>query len=165
VNNLEMAKSYERQARERLRHAREALEDGNYPYVVRQCQEAVELLLRASLRAAGVEPPKWHDVGPVLRASAERFPEWFREEIPRLARISRKLRREREPSLYGDEETGSPRTSCTSGRMQRRRSRWRSTRSTWSPSFSQSSRKASGNVPRQVRRAPGTVCETPRRAE
>lgn len=37
MNNLEMAKSYERQARERLRHAREALERGNYPYVVRQC--------------------------------------------------------------------------------------------------------------------------------
>lgn len=108
MNNLEMAKSYERQARERLRHAREALEGGNYPYVVRRCQEAVGLLLKASLRAAGVEPPKWHDVGPVLRASAERFPEWFREEIPRLARISRKLRREREPSLYGDEETGTP---------------------------------------------------------
>jgi len=108
VNNLEMAKSYERQARERLRHAREALEGGNHPYVVRQCQEAVELLLKAALRAAGVEPPKWHDVGPVLRANAGRFPEWFREEIPRLARISRKLRREREPSLYGDEEAGIP---------------------------------------------------------
>jgi len=108
VNNLEMAKSYERQARERLRHAREALESGNYPYVVRQCQEAVEKLLKAALRATGVEPPKWHDVGPVLRANTERFPGWFREEISRLARISRKLRREREPSLYGDEETGTP---------------------------------------------------------
>jgi hypothetical protein len=42
VNNLEMAVSYERQAAERLRHAREALASGNYPYVVRQCQEAVE---------------------------------------------------------------------------------------------------------------------------
>ena len=108
MNNLEMAKSYVRQARERLRHAREALESGNYPYVVRQCQEAVELLLKAALRTAGVEPPKWHDVGPVLRRTQGRFPEWFREEIPRLARISRKLRREREPSLYGDEEAGIP---------------------------------------------------------
>jgi|GEM_PF-2441553 len=35
MNNLEMAKSYERQAQERLKHAREALGEGNYPYVVR----------------------------------------------------------------------------------------------------------------------------------
>jgi HEPN domain-containing protein len=108
VNNLEMAVSYERQAAERLRHAREALASGNYPYVVRQCQEAVELLLKAALRLAGVEPPKWHDVGPVLRREAGRFPEWFRGEVARLARVSRKLRREREPSMYGDEESGTP---------------------------------------------------------
>jgi HEPN domain-containing protein len=58
-----MARAYMRQASGRLRHAREALKEGNYPYVVRQCQEAVELLLKAVLRLVGIEPPKWHDVG------------------------------------------------------------------------------------------------------
>lgn len=108
MKNTAMAEAYIRQAMERLKHAREALRRGNYPYVVRQSQEAVELALKASLRLVGVEPPRWHDVGPVLRREAGRFPEWFREEIPRLARISRKLRREREPSMYGDEESGIP---------------------------------------------------------
>lgn len=108
MNNLEMARSYLRQAEERLYHAREALARGNHPYVVRQCQEAVELLLKAALRLTGVEPPKWHDVGPILRREASRFPHWFQEEIPRMARISRRLRREREPSMYGDEESGVP---------------------------------------------------------
>ena len=108
MNNLEIARSYLRQAEERVHHAREALERGNYPYVVRQCQEAVELLLKASLRLVGVEPPKWHDVGPILKREAQRFPEWFQLEIPTLARYSRKLRREREPSMYGDEESGTP---------------------------------------------------------
>lgn len=103
-----MALSYARQAGERLHHAREALARGSHAYVVRQCQEAVELLLKAALRLAGVEPPRWHDVGPVLRREAGRFPEWFRELIPTLARYSRRLRREREPSMYGDEETGTP---------------------------------------------------------
>jgi HEPN domain-containing protein len=112
-----MAEAYIRQAMERLKHAREALRRGNYPYVVRQSQEAVELALKASLRLVGVEPPRWHDVGPVLRREAERFPEWFRDEIPRLARISRRLRREREPSMYGDEESESRLTSSTIGRM------------------------------------------------
>ena len=108
MRNTAMARSYIRQALERIKHAEEALEAGNYAYVVRQSQEAVELLLKAALRLVGVEPPKWHDVGPVLKAEAERFPSWFREKIPWLARVSRRLRREREPAMYGDEEAGIP---------------------------------------------------------
>ena len=73
MNNISMARSYIGQALERIRHAEEALSAGNYPYTVRQSQEAVELLLKASLRLVGIEPPKWHDVGPILRREAERF--------------------------------------------------------------------------------------------
>ncbi|RLF15168.1 MAG: DNA-binding protein [Thermoprotei archaeon] len=105
MNNRDMAKSYLKQAAERLRHAEES---SSLPYIVRQSQEVVELSLKAALRMVGVEPPKWHDVGPVLKQVADRFPEWFKNRIPRLASISRRLRREREPSMYGDEETGTP---------------------------------------------------------
>jgi HEPN domain-containing protein len=80
------------------------LKEKAYAYCIRQSQEAVELMLKASLRIVGIEPPKWHDVGPVLMEFAERFPLWFRERIPELAATSRWLRREREPSMYGDEE-------------------------------------------------------------
>jgi HEPN domain-containing protein len=103
-----MAESYLNQAGERLKHAEEALHHGNYPYVMRQSQEAVELSLKAALRVVGIEPPKWHDVGPILMQNRDRFPEWFREKIPKIASMSRKLRREREASMYGDEETGLP---------------------------------------------------------
>ncbi|PLC61990.1 DNA-binding protein [Vulcanisaeta sp. EB80] len=103
-----MARSYLRQAMERVRHAEEALINGNYPYVVRQCQEAVELALKAALRIVGVEPPKWHDVGPVLRREQGRFPAWFRERMDELISISRSLRKERELAMYGDEESGIP---------------------------------------------------------
>ncbi|MBC7091479.1 MAG: HEPN domain-containing protein [Nitrososphaeria archaeon] len=106
MNNLELAKSNLRQAEERIRHAREAVEGGNYPFVVRQSQEAVELALKASLRLVGIEPPKWHDVGPVLKRERDKFPEWFKEKIDELASISRSLRKEREMAMYGDEETG-----------------------------------------------------------
>jgi len=108
LNNLDMARSYLRQAMERVRHAEEALINGNYPYVVRQCQEAVELALKAALRIVGVEPPKWHDVGPVLRREQGRFPAWFRERMDELISISRSLRKERELAMYGDEESGIP---------------------------------------------------------
>ena len=108
MNNVDMAKSYITQALERLRHAEEALVNGNYPYVVRQCQEAVELTLKAALWLVGIEPPKWHDVGPVLRKERSRFPNWFQEHIDELASISRSLRKEREFAMYGDKESGIP---------------------------------------------------------
>jgi HEPN domain-containing protein len=57
----------------RIKHAKETFENRNYPYVVRQSQEAVELLLKASLRLVDVEPPKWYDVGTALRREAHRF--------------------------------------------------------------------------------------------
>jgi len=63
MNNVAMAKAYIVQALERMKHGEEAAQQGNCPFVVRQCQEAVELLLKAALRLVGVEPPKWHDVG------------------------------------------------------------------------------------------------------
>ncbi|MEM2926647.1 MAG: HEPN domain-containing protein [Candidatus Bathyarchaeia archaeon] len=108
MNNLEMARSYLRQAEERVKHAEEALRTGNYAYIIRQSQEAVELALKGILRLVAIEPPKWHDVGPILKRHREVFPPWFRSEIDELASISRRLRREREPSMYGDEETGTP---------------------------------------------------------
>jgi len=108
LNSLELAKSNLRQAEERIRHTKEAVEEGNYPFVVRQCQEAVELALKASLRLAGIEPPKWHDVGPILKREREKFPKWFQEKIDELASMSRSLRKERELAMYGDEETGVP---------------------------------------------------------
>ncbi|RLE83573.1 MAG: DNA-binding protein [Thermoprotei archaeon] len=110
MNNVEMARGYLEEARRRIRTAELALGEGAYAYCIRQSQEAVELALKSALRLYGVEPPKWHDVGPVLVRFAERFPPWFRSLIPELAATSRWLGREREPSMYGDEELGLPPT-------------------------------------------------------
>lgn len=43
-----------------------------------------------------------------MKDHATKYPESFWGEIDRLAAISRRLRREREASFYGDEETGTP---------------------------------------------------------
>lgn len=77
LNNIEMCKSYLNEAKLRLKTAITAFRDGEYAYCIRQCQEAVELSLKAALRLVGIEPPNWHDVGPVLREERERFPQWF----------------------------------------------------------------------------------------
>ncbi len=110
MNNVEMAKGYLEEAYRRIKTAKIALGEKAYAYCIRQCQEAVELALKAALRLYGIEPPKWHDVGPILVRFKNRFPHWFREIIPELATTSRWLGREREPSMYGDEELGLPPT-------------------------------------------------------
>lgn len=76
--------------------------------VVRRCQEAVELALKAALYWGRINVPRIHDVGPVLKHHANRYPEPFRRRIPHLASISRQLRAEREVSFYGDEQSGVP---------------------------------------------------------
>jgi HEPN domain-containing protein len=108
LDSYELARSNVRQAEDRLTTARIALERGNYPYAVMQAQECVELSLKACLRLVGIEPPKWHDVGPIIRRERENFPEWFKEHVERIVSISRSLRKERELAMYGDEESKIP---------------------------------------------------------
>jgi Uncharacterized conserved protein related to C-terminal domain of eukaryotic chaperone, SACSIN len=108
LDSYELARSNVRQAEDRLTTARIALECGNYPYAVRQAQECVELSLKACLRLVGIEPPKWHDVGPIIRRERENFPEWFKELVERIVSILRSLRKERELAMYGDEESKIP---------------------------------------------------------
>ncbi len=50
----------------------EACENGDYPYAVRTAQESVELSLKSLLIFAGIDPPKWHDVGAILFEQAAR---------------------------------------------------------------------------------------------
>lgn len=101
---LKVAKAYLRQAEARLKDARGALLEGNYPYAVRLSQECVELSLKAVLKAVGIEYPKIHDVSDILVDVRERFPEWFRVELGFLRESSKILVKKREISLYGGEE-------------------------------------------------------------
>ena len=70
--------------------------------MVREAQEIVELALKGMLRHVGIEPPKWHDVGQLLREYRIRFPDPVSAQVDRLAEISAWLRKEREFSFYGD---------------------------------------------------------------
>jgi HEPN domain-containing protein len=68
-------------------------------------QEAVELALKGLLRSCGIEVPHVHDVGPVLKRHRSRLPSLTRSEADQLARISRRLARERSAAFYGEEES------------------------------------------------------------
>jgi hypothetical protein len=71
---------------------------------VRESQEVVELALKSLLRAAGVDPPRVHDVADVLLAEQARLPPAAVAELNALADASRSLRRDRELAFYGAED-------------------------------------------------------------
>ena len=102
MTNIGLAKSYLVKAEKRLKILPVLYQENDYSDVIRESQEIVELSLKGLLRNAGIEPPKHHDVGPLLEEHRERFPHIADNDIRTLARISKELRKERELSFYGD---------------------------------------------------------------
>jgi HEPN domain-containing protein len=98
----ELARSYPTKASVRLEMLHFLAERQAWSDVVREAQELVELALKGLLRQAGIDPPKWRDVGPVLLEQAALFPADLQAQLQELARISKRLRREREFAFYGD---------------------------------------------------------------
>ena len=102
MHNSELALDYVKRAEVRLR-ALDVLYDGeSWADVVREAQEIVELALKGLLRSAGIQPPRIHDVSDILLAEHDRFPA-LQDPLPRLAEISRQMRRDRELAFYGAE--------------------------------------------------------------
>ncbi len=97
-----LAQSYLRKAQTRLKILPVLLAEEDYSDVIREAQEIVELALKGMLRQVGVEPPKFHDVGPALIEFGARFRPEVQGRLPEAAAISRTLRREREFAFYGD---------------------------------------------------------------
>lgn len=102
MTSVNLAQSYIKKATDRLDVLDLLLKKGAYSDVVREAQEIVELCLKGMLRFAGIEPPKIHDVGSLLIEHSDLFKLFSKEEIAKLAAISKKLRKERELAFYGD---------------------------------------------------------------
>ncbi len=109
LSNIEYARDLLVEAETRIAAASGQIRRRRHAYVVRQSQEAVELSLKSSLRLAGIEFPKEHEVGQVLSENSRRYPGWFSEKIPEMARVSMELFQKRIPSMYGDEAGRGPR--------------------------------------------------------
>lgn len=104
MRNRDLAADYVGRAAVRLRALDVLFEARSWADVVRESQEIVELALKGLLRSHGVEAPRIHDVSEVLSAESDRFPESIRSQVPRMAEISRDLRRDRELAFYGAED-------------------------------------------------------------
>jgi hypothetical protein len=98
----ELARSYFTRAAKRMLALRMLLDAEAFPDVVREAQEIVELALKGMLRAVGVDPPKWHDVGSVLIEHRDKLPPQLQPQLGAPAAISLRLRRDREAAFYGD---------------------------------------------------------------
>lgn len=102
MTNISLAQSYMLKAGKRRMVLELLLKEGDYSDVIREAQELVELCIKGMLRFAGIEPPKFHDVGPLLIEHKEKFRDIVYEDILRMAAVSRELRKERELAFYGD---------------------------------------------------------------
>jgi hypothetical protein len=98
----QLAAGYHRKCTDRLAALAVLMEREAFSDVVRESQEVVELALKGILRAVGIDPPKWHDVGDLLIEYAAILPCLGAKRIRALADASKSLRKEREFSFYGD---------------------------------------------------------------
>ena len=104
MQNITLSKDYFERAKKRLIVFKVLLSEKDWPDVVREAQELVELALKALLRSFAIEVPRIHDVSNILEAEASRFPSALQKELELLMKISRELRRDRELAFYGSED-------------------------------------------------------------
>ncbi len=102
MRSVSLAKAYLEKAQKRLKILPVLLAEEAYSDVVREAQEIVELSLKGILRYLGIDPPKWHDVGPLILDNQDRLPDTISLQAKKMAEISAWLRKEREFSFYGD---------------------------------------------------------------
>ena len=104
MRNRTLAADHVRRADARLKALDALYEAKSWADVVRESQETVELALKGLLRAAGIDPPRVHDVADVLEAERGRLPAALAGDIDRLAAASRGLRRDRELAFLGADD-------------------------------------------------------------
>ena len=102
MTNVTLAQSYIKKALDRLDILDLLFKKGAYSDVMREAQEIVELATKGMLRAVGIEPPKFHDVGDLLLEHTDKYPNDISKHVQRIASISKRLRKERELSFCGD---------------------------------------------------------------
>jgi len=99
--NRKLAESYLGRAKTRLKALELFLSEEDFPDVVREAQEVVELCQKALLIERGIQPPKWHEVGDILEGYFHLFPEDYHQRLRELNREAKWLRAQREIAFYG----------------------------------------------------------------
>lgn len=98
---MELSQDYVVRSGHRLAAIEVLLQRQSYADVVRECQEVIELCLKAVLLKCHVEVPRVHDVSDILQKERARLPENIQSNLARICHISKGSRRDRELSFYG----------------------------------------------------------------
>ncbi len=93
-----------------LRTVEKELRDFNYDRCVMICQECVEKYLKILLRLVGVQQRdlRIHELSRKLLEHTDEYPDWFKENIPKIEIISKLLDNCRLPAKYGNENLEVP---------------------------------------------------------
>ncbi len=81
MTNHDLAQSYFKNESDRLDILDLLLRKGAYSDGIREAQEIVELSRKWMLRYVGIEPPKYHDVGPLLSIRKDYYLSGINESI------------------------------------------------------------------------------------
>ena len=87
-----------------LDEARISFEREHWHRVVRKCQEAAELAVKALFKYLGLEYPKSHILGKIIKKEIGRHKLFENEELKKIAFITDSLAFDREPSFYGSSD-------------------------------------------------------------
>ncbi|MFQ5827578.1 MAG: HEPN domain-containing protein [Candidatus Methylomirabilia bacterium] len=101
MRNDRAARSYLADAEIILREAEGSQRAEHYHRVVRKCQEAAELAIKGLFRLWGIEYPKSHLLGRLIKKELARRKVLDRKAADRLAYDSDSLALDREPAFYG----------------------------------------------------------------
>ncbi len=104
MHNKSLVQDYITRAGKRLLAVEVLHREQSWADVVRECQEVVELTLKALLRACDIEVPRIHDVSGALEAEKDRLPKDVISSVDFLINASKTLRRDRELAFYGSED-------------------------------------------------------------
>ena len=104
MHNNALAHDYVNRAGKRQLAVEVLFGESSWADVVRECQEIVELLLRALLKLCRIEVSRFQDVSVTLEIHKDRIPEPACTSLGALVQASKSLRRDRELAFYGSED-------------------------------------------------------------
>ena len=88
MTNDDLARDYLHRSAIRLKAIQVLYDEKSWADVVRECQEVVELCLKALLRTHGVSFPRTHDVSQILIQESARFSVEIQSKVPFLVNLA-----------------------------------------------------------------------------
>ena len=105
MDKKKFIQSYIKSSERRIKYCNLALKEKDYAYIVRETQMIVELCTKALLNKYSFVVPKEHELSSELEECLELFSDDFQKNFAALKKFSKKLRRQREISVYGVPES------------------------------------------------------------